>query len=517
MKLLKTICVLGIALCLVTSVYAGTQSVKISGDITIRSLFRKDFDQNQNHSETESYFLNMPGGDPTGNPQMYVYPGSNDWANYFMTTTEVQIDADLTDNVSAVIRLLNQRDWNGEARYGTCTESQPITVGSESYYRLKAAGLVNDDEFDIILDLAYVELKEFLYSPLTLKVGRQDLWFGKGFIVGANRQNPGNTISAPEYTAVTSFDAIRATLDYDPWTIDAIAAKIHEGHISSEDDETLFGVNVGYIFDVYNAEAETYWFWKNDANSVQPNRIKEHNTIHTIGLRGSADPIENWTVAAETAYQFGDYVGMVNQRNDRNRSAWALDVSAECRYFKETYAWKPVLGLEYIFYSGDNTTSPDNEYRTGTYKGWDAMYRGKYDSAIREWYGRYYWSTQGLDTIRYLNQQDPINQEDSSTNQHQLIVMGSVQPTDSLSVDARYLAFWLVEDRGWIIPNAVPTHVVEERGNFAGSEVDLELTWDYTEDVSFGLLTAWFFPGEVYADGSDDTITDVVATMKLSF
>jgi len=59
-------------------------------------------------------------------------------------------------------------------------------------------------------------------------------------------------------------------------------------------------------------------------------------------------------------------------------------------------------------------------------------------------------------------------------------------------------------------------------GQFIGQEVDLELTWDYTEDVSFGLLAAWFFPGTgsggVYANSeSNNTATDVVGTMKLSF
>ena len=504
MKLLRTICVLAVALCFVTSAYAGTQSVKISGDITMRSLFRGNYDLDQNHSETmptdvDVLLPTLPGG-----AKLLNIPGSSDWESYFMSTVEVQIDADLTDNVSAVIRLLNQRDWNRRNNYSN-------NVANTAYESYVAVGLQNDDEFNVNVDLAYVELKEFLYSPLTLKVGRQDIWLGRGFIVGKNRQNPSRNISAPEYTAIDSFDALRATLDYDPWTIDMFVSKVQEGNISSNDDATLTGVNVGYIFDVYNAEGEAYWVWKNDANTIQPNQVKSHNTIHTFGVRGSADPIENWTLASEIAFQGGDYVGYVNQDESRSRAAWALDVSAECRYFKENYAWKPVLGLEYVFYSGDDVDDPSTS-TNGNYGGWDMMYRGKDDSRIREFFGRYYWSAQGLRSLT-TNNTDNTNPEDSSTNQHQLIVMGTLEPTDSLTFDARYLAFWQAEERNYIMSNGVS----QKRDHYVGSEFDLQLTWDYTEDVSFGLVTAWFFPGSVYGEGSESVATDVVGTMKLSF
>ncbi|KJJ83903.1 hypothetical protein OMAG_002229, partial [Candidatus Omnitrophus magneticus] len=59
------------------------------------------------------------------------------------------------------------------------------------------------------------ELKEFLYSPLTLKIGRQELWFGKGFIVGANLQDPDGNLVPREYTEIKSFEGLRDNLDYD--------------------------------------------------------------------------------------------------------------------------------------------------------------------------------------------------------------------------------------------------------------------------------------------------------------
>ena len=501
MKLVRTLCVLGLALCLATSVYAGTQSVKISGDLAVRSFLRGDYDFDANHQRNQAAALVvLPSG-----AQFLSAPGNSDWSTNFMTTAELQVDVDLTDNVAAVVRLYNQRDWNSYVNYGMAG------LARNTWAQNDALGLQNNDEFDVGIDLAYVELKEFLYSPLTLKIGRQDLFFGKGFIVGANLQDPHGNLSAPEYTAVHSFDAIRATLDYDPWTIDVVYAKIQEGNVASKDDDDLYGINIGYLFDSYNAEMEAYWFSKNDGTWPVANaqiNTKDHNVVHTLGVRGSADPIENVTIAAEGAYQAGTYVGFLGQTEDRMRSAWALDVSAEFRHFRDQYAWKPVLGLEYIFYSG-NDDSTSIVTTGGSYYGWDPMFRGKFDSAIREWAGTYYWSAQGLNTLIRTG----TNPEASYTNQHQFIVGAGIQPTDSLSIDAKFLSFWNAEKRTYNMDNGLPS----QRKQYVGSEVDVNLAWDYTEDVTFGLLAAWFFPGNLYDSASNDVATDVVASMQLSF
>lgn len=512
MRLLRTICVFGLALCLATSVYAGTQSVKVSGDLTIRGLARGDYDLDKNHAEPV-----VPGVGALPGPGTSAQLGTSDWQTWAMSTTEVQIDADLTDNVSAVFRLFNERDWNVSGK--AVTNNDVVFMRDDAGLTATTIYASDTDEFDLGLDLAYVELKEFLYSPLTLKIGRQDIWFGKGFVVGANLKDYNTKIAADEYTAMSSFDAIRATLDYDPWTIDAIAAKVWENEIGSKDDEDLFGVNVGYVFDVYNAEAEGYWFFKND-DQIAPTIIKDHNTTHTLGLRGSADPIEDWTAAAELAMQFGEFVGFRNQAEGRNRFGYALDVSVECRALQQQFAWKPVLGAEYILYSGDDEEYP-TAASTGYYHGWDPMYRGKFDSAYREFVGRYNYTHLGWNGARanYVN----TFTDASYTNQHQVLLYGSVTPADSISVDGRLGFFWQQNARSFTNNALVTTggnaaaFTTAER--FIGTEIDVAVNWDYTEDVSFGVLAAWFLPGDFYDvdDTGDSVATDLVGTVTLSF
>jgi hypothetical protein len=392
-----------------------------------------------------------------------------------------------------------------------------------------------------------VTLKNFIYCPLTVTIGRQDLWFGKGFIIGSNQvynnwvnntQNVTNVnlpngtatavfgaprLSAPEYTSQDSFDSVKAVLDYDPWTITGVYANILNNTIGEADGIDLWGVNVGYKFDCYKAEAEAYWFYKRD-NSIEGWRVDTNNDVQTLGVRGSMDPIDCVTLNGEIAAQVGNYAANTFSFATRERAAWALDVSAEYRGLMDCWSWKPKAAVEYILYSGDKT-SEDLAYNdTNAYTGWDRMFRGKYDSAIREWVGTYYASYDYYARSQWI----PSCQDASFTNQSQLIFSGSLQPMDCLTLKGNWNLFWTVED--YVVwPNMSPfvanaqqangsAQSALKRGGLIGNEIDVQAIWDYTEDVSFGLLCGWFMPnGDVYYAGNNDTASDIVGTVKVSF
>jgi len=444
MKKLLFICALAVAVVVSTAAYAEVQSVKVSGDLAVRSIMQKTLDLDKNDDTT-------------------VNQGAS--STFLMSVTEVQIDADLTDNVSTVVRLANQRDWND-------TDSA-------------------NDDFQVELDLANVTLKEMLYSPLTLTIGRQDLFYGKGLIVGLNTTTWDNegVIGADEYSTTGAFDAISATLDYDPWTVDLVYAVIDEGTGNLNDDVSLLGVNVGYIFDSYNGEAEGYIFVKVDDSTTaavdSQNNKRVENDVATYGLRGSFDPIEQMTVALEGAYQGGRiYTGSAN----RSRAAYAFDIYGEYRFPDVKYT--PTLSLNYVIYSGQDVNDTD-----GNWEGWDNMYCGKFNTAIRDFSGtgNLYPSTQGSDP--------------STTNQHQIAIKGQIKPLDDVTVDATIAHFWLDDD-------AVAGTTQDELGD----EVDILLTYDYTADVEFSLLSAFYRPGDYYAEGTgDDNASELVGSMKVSF
>jgi hypothetical protein len=371
-----------------------------------------------------------------------------------------------------------------------------------------------------------VTLKNFIYSPLTVSIGRQNLWFGKGFIVGANQRmrnaaafgniNVGAAmpLSAPEYTAQNSFDSIKTVLDFDPWTLTGIYSKVWGNSIQADDGVDLWGANVGYKFDSYKGEAEGYWFYKRDKQVKTYNWVNSGgsaNDVNTIGLRGSFDPIDIVTLYAEFAGQFGSYAGNQLQGNNRARVAGALDVGGECRYFTDKWAWKPKMGAEFIWYSGNEAEDVQTN-GSGQYHGWDPMFRGKSDSLIREYIGRYYYSaTYPFSAANYYNSADA-----SFQNQYQMILSGSLQPMDSLKLTGNMNMFW----------NQYAYRAsMAKSGGYIGTELDMGATWDYTEDVSFNLVMGYFMPGEVYTvrdertniASGDQTATDVVASVKVSF
>jgi hypothetical protein len=191
------------------------------------------------------------------------------------------------------------------------------------------------------------------------------------------------------------------------------------------------------------------------------------------------------------------------QLQNRSRLAGAIDVGAELRYFTDKWAWKPKLGAEFIWYSGNRQETSING--TGQYTGWDPMFRGKTDSLIREFIGRYYYSSKyAFNATNYYNSAD-----NSFQNQGQVIINGSLQPMDSLKLNGNVNMFWN--------QYSYNANDMKDRG-YVGTEVDLGATWDYTEDVSFNIIGGFFMPGKVYQNnGTPGTASDVVGSVKVSF
>jgi hypothetical protein len=479
--------------------YAETQSVKVSGDITVWGVHRDNFDLNKN---------NNPDSD-----------------NFFITQAEVQIDADLTDNVSTVIRIVNQRNW-----------------GDSEYPAQKTTWVLGDHDIiswqnrllDLGIDLAYIQIKEMFFEPVTLRIGRQDIWFGRGLIIGLNQVDPGlinqmqlgvvfpvqetgsgrRGMGSPELTAFNAFDAVRMTLDFEkyaPVVVDLVYAKLDEGLIGPEEDRDLYGVNVGYTWDVYNAETEAYYWLLHD-NSVGNDRIGDGDQTHTIGVRGSFMPTEDFIFGGEAAVQYGHYIADQWQASERNREAYMLNLFGEYLGWTDVM-FSPKVGAEWVYTTGDHDISQQG----GEYSGWNSMFRGHFPMMIRPFLGAY-----------YITSRFPGGEDFGLSNLHEFMLTGSIQPLDDVKFEAKIAKYYF---------DQIPIRVGEfqAKGDHdSGTELDLVTTYDYTEDVTFQLLTAWFWPGDIYesnlpnhfypyddpdprADLEDTVATEVLGSCKVSF
>lgn len=439
-----------LAVGLICSAYAEVQNVRVSGDINAWYMMR-DLNLKKNVSEE----------------------------NAFASIARVRVDADLTDNISATVRLLNERYWGNE------TEN----VGSN----LNAAGtptLSNANNTDVSIDLAFVTVKEFLYSPLTVTVGRQDLRFGNAMIVGDPDTNNQATVASafggnqrdPDLSARKTFDAIRATLNYDPLKIDAVVSQVSEGALASNDDTMLYGINANYALDD-KTTVEGYYFGKYAGRKLTTANDKV-DRVDVLGARVVTMPIDNMTFQLEGAYQLGKIV-VANAPNNVTRNAWAVETGAE--YMFKDVKFTPSAAAGYAYFSG-------NKGNNDKYRAWDPMYEDQK-------YG------------------DIANAMFDQSNVHVALMSGSMKATEDITLMATGYGFWW--DKKFIQYAPAFTSrgqlYTMRHNKYAGTELDLKAVYDYTEDVQLSLLGGMLFPGNSFDKQNDATASEVIGSMKVIF
>ena len=468
MKLTKALFVLALTAALAVPAYAETQNVKVSGSIDGYWFYRNHYDLQSN---------NDSGAVPAGTAVPTAAHGGtvahrSEGHDYGRTNTQIEVSADLTDNVSTVINLVNMRDWNADT--------------------FDAAAAQTGAEFDVLLDLAYVKMKEIFYSPLTLTVGRQDMWFGRGFILGNNLTtwDPQGQTQADEFSVINGFDAVRATLDFNPWTLDFVLTNVNENSHDPEDDVWFEFNNVNYKFAEYNAVAEGYYMYESNKAAVNAAASgTQANTTQTLGGRIQFDPVSQITLGAEVAYQFGDYIRAANEPK-RDREAFGLDIFGTYRFDMN---WKPELTLEYVHFSGSDDLTVGS---TQQYNAWNLLYRGKFWTAIS-------------DFREVLYATADVNDQSAAQNEEFFQVKGSLKPLEDLLLEASFTYLWM--------DKSIVAGGTSRSDKDLGYEVDFQATYDYTEDVTFGFLAGFYVPGSYFAAPSDATASELVSSVKVAF
>jgi len=438
--------------------YAEVQNVKVSGDIVASGVARNHF----NLSSTAV---------ANGNDKSQIKD------TFLMSQIRLRVDADLTDNVIATVRLINERKWNGA--------NDTSASGNDK----------------IGLDLGYVTLKEFLYSPLSLTIGRQEIEFGNGLIMGNAKLIGGATNIPTDLTERKSFDAIRATLNYDPLVVDLVYAKIKQQLYDANNNPDrknidLLGVNANYAL-TKKTNVSGYYFlkrdnFKGDTTGASTNARGKADIVNTVGALITSSPIDNLAASLEGAYQWG--------RNDMNNAtqnqhrAWAMQAMAD--YTFANVKTTPKVGASYTYLSGDrNAVQKDNH-------GWDQMF---YD--------------QKLNNIVYAIM--PF------TNMQVVNLKASCKPMNDITLSAVYGWYNVAQkptagtavansqyyDGGTTAYSANQTYTGKKH---LGDALDLTATYDYTEDVQFALTGGWFKPGEGLTLKDKDA-TQLIGSMKVTF
>ena len=277
---------------------AELQNVEVGGELRIRGRWYINTMSNTGRTaRIQNVALwGRPIG-PNGTGSLFKWDNKGaDWTR-IESTVLLNVKADFTQNVSAFFELYSFDIWGEDFR------SQNYLTGADN-----RANSGDDIEFN----QAYVDMKKIGGTPLSLRVGRQELKMGKGWLLS-------NMMTPSQYL---SHDAIRLTYAADDFTIDAFASRIVPMQQDVFDDVDLYGIYGTYSgFKPLSVSAYYYLIhdprdYKDTANTTAARQWIERTLdvdhygdsyLNTVGFRlfSPVGGYEGFDYDWEFAYQFG--------------------------------------------------------------------------------------------------------------------------------------------------------------------------------------------------------------------
>ncbi|UCG35108.1 MAG: alginate export family protein [Candidatus Omnitrophota bacterium] len=462
------------SLALAGSAFAAVENIRVSGDINIEGVTR-----------------GLDAGSEL--------PGTQDQEDFIFSQVRLRFDADLTENVAATIGIINERLWGQDAATTVYTVTDSIgNIHLDSRTE-------NTAELD--LDLAYIELQEFLYEPVTVIVGRQNLRYGNGLIIGDPDTNMTASTGVPaaigDLSLRKSFDAARVIFDYAPFTFEGFYAKIDEGlgqplgapvtlNTNVDDDITILGANLTYEWDSYNGVTEVYAVSVDNAPGINFEPTAASDVI-TLGGRTQLDLNDNWTIGAEGAIQFGSSIISTGPTITADLEAMAGQIMAEYRFLND---YDAKIGACYTYLSGDEDGTDDE------FNNWNPLFEDQSPGEILNLAG----INSNLWYLSFNGSMICPGQED--------ITLGL---SYTYAMLAEKLPSALTQYSPGLGPIAGNVYAVNTEERDIGTELDFWATYDYTEDVQLKFLGAIFFPQEFFASTNEDNAYLIRGGMTVEF
>ncbi len=256
---------------------------------------------------------------------VWDFNDDNDADNWsvFRHKTSLSMKMDVGDNVTGYIQITNQNYGEGDS--------------------------VADDNRSnkIFVDNSFIEVKSLWGAPISLKMGRQNLIYGSGFVLYDGQSQFASTS--------IYLDGIKATAQFsDNIWLDALYFKDQENTRSNEvdDDITLGGFYFTAQKNVFGTQ-EVYLLNRDD-QSLKKN-------IYMLGARLSDKFEIGIDYSVEAAMQAGDFSATV----DQDALGYKLDLG-----YTFGGIMKPRIFCGYAFLGGDDRGTVDDNER------WDVFYGG---------------------------------------------------------------------------------------------------------------------------------------------
>ena len=490
-KVLTVLCLTAVCAMLPwESVFAELQSVQVGGELRIRGRYYINTWQDPFITRASRVSNNALGKRPIGaNGVSSIFKWDKDGADWsrYETSVLLNVKADFTDDVSAFFEIYDFHVWGEDFRSNYVTGVDNRAVTNE----------------DVEINQAYIETRNTFGYPVRLRVGRQNLKFGKGWLVT-------DMLTPSQYA---SHDAIRLTYAVDDWTVDAFASKLADT-VTGDDDTDFYGI-YGTYSGLEAISLSAYWYFLRDANKPDdsPNSTPvfdwwedllgwnqyENTNMHTVGLRANGVS-SGFDYDLELAYQFGDAashgtlfkpVGWMYGDDDAKYDNWGGELTLG--YTFADVKWSPRIYTMGVYFGGE-----DNR-----------------DISFWDWMNPFYRPQASVCFNRLFgdkNYMPVINDNGWMSNFSQIQLGVEAKPTEKIKVHLHVAKDWANEPFdfpvyftaggqkvAWIPPLSFWT---EEGSDDLGWELAAWLKYDYSKDLWFLLYGNYLWVGDGLTDGA---------------
>ncbi len=330
---------------------------------------------------------------------------------------------------------------------------------------------------EVVWDNLWVEWARPGGAPLTVKAGRQDMVYGRGFVILDGTPLDG---SRTIYN-----DAIKATIHLDEWKSNldlfyinnnANQSRLHpindQDLMISEYDLTMFGA---YLTNrqLEGHELHAYYLYKDEdfRGSALPTP-PTGRIVHTVGGLAQGKFAGNWDYYGEAAYQWG-------KESTADREGYGL--SADLGYTWADCKGTPRVHAGYEYLSGDDPSTSD-------FEAWDpVLARWPHWSELYV----YRWAFENFLPGNY-------------TNLQRYTLGASYHPSDKGCLFLDY--HLLLGNENTMGKTFAPPFSPYDDGGTRGQLVVAKYTHTFNQYMSGHLWAEYFHPESFYDDETDDAV-----------
>ncbi len=484
-----------------TDVKGHALHLTISGGIDIDSVWRDD---------TLAGVLNREGA------LLHDAFDDSDSDSFFSPRIWLRFDAYMSDHVSAVIELNNERLASEVT--STMSDNSISTFGlgwgTGANTSVFGGSYRTNEDVPISFQQAYIQVDDFLLERFGMRFGIQDFVVdlrgnGHPFLIGFRPDGAEKGFISP---IQESFSSEGSRYAYRPIggaaALGVYRSEEEAGGLRftySADEHLQFDF---WTFNIWETGHEHYdeWFYglmakyniPDSPSAVQflvscTSNDNDGNQVWTFGP-GVDYWWDNLEIYGEFYYQLGEYgeyqaltpfdatpfPGPFHTSGDIDQEAWAFYLGSRYNF---DAACSPWVDVQYAYLSGDQGEHNDDDDENNDFV-----------------------SYEDNDTLMIL--EDNLYGLDVDSNYWKIqlntgLVMSLQNDKDlTFSLTYAYAEIATTPDRLDLTPGLPSLSLAEPLGH----EVDLKFVWQYSDSLSFDLATAWLFDGEFWASGDNSGV-----------